>query len=35
MFANWDWVSFIVGVVVTIIVGGGGALLVFLIGEDL
>lgn len=34
MFDNWDWVSFLVGVVVTVILGGGGALLVFVLGED-
>lgn len=34
MFDNWDWVSFLVGVGVTVFLGGGGALLIFIFGED-
>lgn len=28
MFANWDWVSFLFGVLAAVVLGGGVALLV-------
>lgn len=34
MFDNWDWVSFLVGVVATVVLGGGTAFLLGFINLD-
>lgn len=34
MFANWDWVSFLTGVIATIVIGGGMAMVLGIINLD-
>lgn len=34
MFDNWDWVSFLVGVVAAVVLGGGFAFLLGIINLD-
>lgn len=34
MFDNWDWISFLVGVIAAVVFGGGVALLLGIINLD-